>query len=163
MVYVIMGVSGCGKTTIGKMVAAEKGVPFFDGDNFHPEKNVKKMSQGIPLNDEDRKPWLEILAHQITEWNKLGGAVLACSALKESYRNHLKSQSKYDQVQFIYLKGSKDLISERLHKRSGHYMPADLLDSQFNDLEEPKDAITISVDGEPKTIAHEILKLTDSK
>lgn len=161
MVYVVMGVSGCGKTTIGKMLGEVKNLPFYDADDFHPDENVEKMRNGIPLDDQDRLPWLTILAQNISEWNSSGGAVLACSALKQSYRDILTSTSGDRNVQFIYLKGSKELISGRLKKRSGHYMPAGLLDSQFNDLEEPEDAATVSVSANPDTILKEILNKTD--
>ncbi len=161
MVYVVMGVSGCGKTTIGKMLGEVKNLPFYDADDFHPDENVEKMRNGIPLDDQDRLPWLTILAQNISEWNRSGGAVLACSALKQNYRDILTSTSGDRDVQFIYLKGSKELISGRLKKRSGHYMPADLLDSQFNDLEEPEDAATVSVSADPGTILKEILNKTD--
>ncbi|TVR16873.1 MAG: gluconokinase [Balneolaceae bacterium] len=157
MVYIVMGVSGCGKTTIGKMLAEEKNLPFFDADDFHPEENVEKMRNVIPLNDEDRKPWLLNLSQKISEWNRSGGAVLACSALKESYRKLLISKSGQNQVQFIYLQGSKGLISERMKIRTGHYMPAELLDSQFKDLEEPKNALTVSINSDPESISNEIL------
>ena len=161
MVYVVMGVSGCGKTTIGKMLGEVKNLPFYDADDFHPDENVEKMRNGIPLDDQDRLPWLTILAQNISVWNRSGGAVLACSALKQNYRDILTSTSGDRDVQFIYLKGSKELISGRLKKRSGHYMPADLLDSQFNDLEEPEDAATVSVSADPGTILKEILNKTD--
>ncbi|MCC5941244.1 MAG: gluconokinase [Balneolaceae bacterium] len=157
MVYIVMGVSGCGKTTIGKMLAEEKNLPFFDADDFHPEENVEKMRNGIPLNDDDRKPWLLNLSQKISEWNRSGGAVLACSALKESYRKLLISKSGQNQVQFIYLQGSKGLISKRMKIRTGHYMPAELLDSQFKDLEEPKIALTVSINSDPESITNEIL------
>ena len=161
MVYVIMGVSGCGKTTIGKLLAKQLNLPFYDADNFHPQSNIKKMEQRIPLNDEDRKPWLEILSEQISEWNQTGGAVLACSALKKSYRDligksHVNGAGK---VKFIYLKGSKEMIYDRLKEREGHYMPPELLNSQFEDLEEPKHAITVNIDQKPETIVQNILKL----
>ncbi len=160
MVYIVMGVSGCGKTTIGKMLATHLNVPFFDADDFHPPSNIKKMRNGKPLNDDDRKPWLKKLSELISEWNKNSGAVLACSALKKQYRNELeKSENKgNNQITFIYLKGSKELIYNRLKNRDDHYMPPELLDSQFRDLEEPDDSITVKIEERPESILGEILK-----
>ena len=160
MIYVVMGVSGAGKTLIGKQLADALNLSFYDGDDFHPVENVRKMESGQPLNDEDRWPWLDELARNMDEWQQDdGGAVLACSALKQSYRNHLRSSSNSTLI-FIYLKGSKELIAQRLKKREGHYMPADLLDSQFEALEEPRarDAITVSVDQSPEEIIREFRK-----
>ena len=153
-----MGVSGCGKTTIGKMLANEFNLPFFDADDFHPAINVEKMSKGIPLNDSDRRPWLLELAEHIKNWNSKKGAVLACSALKENYRKLLFSASDKDHITLIYLHGKKDLIAERLKERSGHYMPPKLLDSQFSDLEEPDNSIQVSINQSPKEILSNILK-----
>lgn len=152
-----MGVSGCGKTTTGKILSKNIDKPFYDADDFHPQRNVEKMKSGQPLNDEDRYPWLTILSEHISKWNKKNGAILACSALKKSYREILKPHPQSDII-FIYLKGSKEIISERLNKRSGHYMPPDLLDSQFADLEEPEKAITVSIDQSPAEVVDEIMK-----
>ena len=152
-----MGVSGSGKTTIGKWLANDIGLPFYDADDFHPEANIEKMKSGQPLNDEDRFPWLTILAESILEWNKKKGAVLACSALKKSYRGLLTSDNK-SRCCFIYLKGSKKRISERLNQRDEHYMPPELLDSQFAALQEPQDAITVSIDQTPNEIVEECKK-----
>ncbi len=159
MVYVIMGVSGCGKTTIGKLLAKQLKLSFYDADNFHPQTNIRKMEQGIPLNDDDRKPWLDILSKKINEWNQTGGAVLACSALKKSYRDLLRNVNSDGavNVKFIYLKGSKEIIYKRLNDREGHYMPPELLNSQFQDLEEPKHALTVNIDQKPDTILKHIL------
>lgn len=163
-----MGVSGCGKTTVGQLLAKEINIPFYDADDFHPKDNVEKMQNGLPLNDDDRKPWLTLLAKNISDWNKSGGAVLACSALKKSYRDLLKTGSDSPelskQVRFIYLKGSKELIYKRLLNRSHHYMPPDLLESQFRDLEEPHDALYVQIDQEPQKIVHDIIDhLEESK
>ena len=158
MVIILMGVSGCGKTTVGELLAEQLGLPFFDADHFHPEENVEKMRTGNPLNDMDRIPWLEELARQIAKWNRSGGAVLACSALKKWYREKLVSLSNENEVLFVYMKGSKKLISERLNKRHGHYMPADLLDSQLNTLEEPSNALRVSIRPSPQQIVRNILK-----
>ena len=152
---ILMGVSGCGKTTIGEQLADKLGIPFYDGDDFHPEKNVEKMQSGEPLNDQDRLPWLVKLAEQISLMNREGGGVIACSALKQAYRNILIGAPGAD-VTFVYLKGDQELIADRLSEREDHYMPADLLDSQFDDLEEPEDAITVSIDQEPDEIVDEI-------
>ena len=156
MVWIVMGVSGSGKTTIGKLLAEKLNLPFHDADDFHPPSNVEKMSSGQPLNDEDRKPWLISLANHIRDWNRDKGGVLACSALKQSYRYLLMSKSS--DVQFIYLKGSKHLILQRMKSRSNHYMPPELLDSQFDALEEPANAVVVSIDQPPKEIVNQILK-----
>lgn len=158
MVVIIMGVSGCGKTTVGQLLAERLNLPYFDADDFHPESNVNKMESGIPLNDEDRWPWLENLNRSIREWNQDSGAVLACSALKKSYRDVLRRDTGKDGVTFVFLKGSKALISERLENRSGHYMPPELLDSQFEALEEPQHAITVSIKPKPAQIVDRILQ-----
>lgn len=157
MVYILMGVSGSGKSLIGELLADELDLPYYDADDFHPESNVRKMSSGQPLNDKDRRPWLEALAEQIRKWNNDDGAVLACSALKQSYRDILRGDAPKD-VQFIFLKGSRSLIAERMSKREGHYMPEELLDSQFETLEEPEQAITVPIDNTPGQIVKEILK-----
>ena len=156
MVWIVMGVSGSGKTTVGKQLAARLKLPFHDADDFHPPSNVEKMSSGQPLNDEDRKPWLLTLANNIQDWNSKKGAVLACSSLKQSYRDLLKSKSS--DVHFIYLKGSKKVIINRMKKREGHYMPPELLDSQFEALEDPAKAVVVPIHQSPKEIVNEILK-----
>ncbi|PWN07544.1 gluconokinase [Rhodohalobacter mucosus] len=156
MVYIVMGVSGCGKTTVGTLLAEKLGIPFYDADNYHPAQNVKKMKEGIPLTDSDRQPWLEALAEQIRVWNKDNGAVLACSALKQSYRNILAAENP-ERVQFIYLKGTRKEILDRLQKRRNHYMPPSLLDSQFSALEEPPEALTVSISAPPDQIVSRIL------
>ncbi|HMB96918.1 MAG TPA: gluconokinase [Balneolaceae bacterium] len=157
MIYVIMGVSGAGKTRVGKLLADRLTLPFYDADDFHPQRNVEKMESGQPLNDSDRKPWLEDLASHIQNWEEEGGAVLACSALKKKYRQLLKKKPE-SKVQFIYLKGTPELIDERLRQREGHYMPASLLNSQFDALEEPENAIVIPIDKEPSRIVEEIIE-----
>ncbi len=147
-----MGVSGSGKSTIGRALAERTGLPFLDADDFHPASNIKKMKSGQPLNDEDRKPWLERLA---VELSASGGCVLACSALKESYRNILESGSA--DITWVYLEASKELIRERLQKRSGHFMPPSLLDSQFQALEVPRDGLSVDVSDSPGVIVNKIL------
>ena len=157
MVVVVMGVSGVRKTHIGKLVAESLDIPFFDADDFHPEANVKKMAGGNPLTDEDRWPWLDILAANIDEWNQAGGAVLACSALREIYREKLTSVS--DDVRFVMLKADRNQIMERMSERSDHYMPPSLLDSQINTLEEIDGSNVVMNDGTPEEVASRVLKL----
>lgn len=161
MVYIVMGVSSSGKSLIGEKLARKLGVPFYDADDFHPEENVEKMTSGQPLNDNDRLPWLQILARNIVQWEQAHGAVLACSALKESYRIILSPSAT--PVRFIYLKGSKELIAQRMQKRSGHFMPESLLDSQFEALEEPEDTITVNIDKSPDQIIQSILREIDNR
>jgi len=155
MVYVVMGVSGCGKTTIGRLLAERLHLPFFEGDDYHSSTNVAKMRSSRPLTDFDRHAWLETLAQKIDEWQNTGGAVLACSALKGRYRKTLISYNKH--VRFVYLKGDKRRIGERMAKRTDHYMPVTLLDSQFQTLEEPADAIVASIDQTPQAICDFII------
>jgi carbohydrate kinase (thermoresistant glucokinase family) len=157
MVVVVMGVSGCGKTTVGKLIASRLGIPFYDGDDFHPQCNVDKMECGAPLTDEDRVPWLSRLAREIAQWDASSGAVLACSALKEQYRQRLRGAPGVD-VRFVHLKGSRELISSRLQQRAGHSMPPALLDSQFEALEVPRNAIVVSIEESPEQIANAILR-----
>ena len=147
---VIMGVSGCGKTTIGKQLAKQLDLPYFDADDFHPPSNIDKMTQGIPLNDEDRWPWLTLLVNHMKTWDEQGGAVLACSALKESYRTLLASEC--NNVIWIYLKGSYNVIQSRLQHREGHYMKSNLLQSQFDTLEEPDYGIHVDIENTPEQI-----------
>jgi len=150
-----MGVSGCGKTTIGKLLSTEIGIPFYDADHFHPKENVMKMKSNLSLTDEDRHPWLNILASKIEEWEDNGGAILACSALKESYRKLLSS--KVENVIWVYLYGSFELIKSRLEQRQNHYMKSDLLKSQFNTLEEPNYGLHINTAKPEEDIMKQIL------
>ena len=138
MFVIVMGVSGSGKTTIGKGLAERLGCRFYEGDDFHTAGNVAKMAAGIPLTDEDRAGWLRALAGVIRDDLRRGeGGVMACSALKEKYRRVLRVDPRL--VRFLYLKGSYEVIRERLERRTGHYMSAELLQSQFEALEEPQD------------------------
>ena len=137
MIIVVMGVSGSGKTTVGKALASELEVPFFDADDFHPQGNIVKMKQGIPLDDKDRKSWQETLSKNLVQWEAATGAVLACSALKEIYRTALQSGKKNDII-WIFLYGRPELIKARMSGRKGHYFKSELLDSQLADLEPPQ-------------------------
>lgn len=131
-----MGVSGAGKSTVGLAFARALGVPFVEGDEYHPEENVKRMALGIPLTDQDRAPWLQALAKRLREAKEAGtGIVLTCSALKRAYRDVLREQAP--ELQLIYLKGEPALVAPRLSERHGHFMPSSLLNSQFATLEEP--------------------------
>ena len=145
-VYVVMGVSGCGKTTVGQALADKLGCPFYDGDDFHPAENVAKMAGGLPLDDDDREPWLARLHDLLSEHLvKRETAVLACSALKKKYRDQLRVN---DETRFIFLRGSFDLIWERMQARQNHYMKADMLQSQFDTLEPPgaDEALIVDID-----------------
>ncbi len=154
MIVVVMGVTGSGKTTVGSLLAKPLGWEFADADNFHSPANVEKMKHGIPLKDADRAPWLASLREAIQQWIALGkDVVLACSALKKDYRNQLMVSSE---VKFVYLKGSYDLIDQRLRLRHGHFATDTILAGQFADLEEPDDAITVEIDQSPEAIVAEI-------
>ena len=143
MVVVLMGVCGCGKTTVGRMVAEALGWPFLDADDFHPAANVARMRAGTALTDDDRWPWLDRLAAEMAAINARGAhAVLACSALKQAYRDRL---ARAGDVRFVYMKGDRATIAPRLAARPGHYMPASLLDSQLATLEEPVDATVVDI------------------
>jgi carbohydrate kinase (thermoresistant glucokinase family) len=159
-VAVIMGVSGSGKTTIAKGVARRNGWRLVEGDKFHPPANVAKMKSGIPLDDDDRWPWLEAIAREIDAIHARGGsAVVASSALKRSYREILIGDRP--DVALVYLKGSKDLIGRRMRARKGHFMPPALLDSQFATLEEPgavEHPIVVSIEPPPDEIVDEVVR-----
>jgi carbohydrate kinase (thermoresistant glucokinase family) len=155
MLIIVTGVSGTGKTTIGSGIADTLDLPFFDGDNFHPKENIEKMSQGFPLNDEDRIPWLQALADLLASHEKTGGAVLACSALKESYREILKVN---EHVKWIHLKGDRDLIWRRMLARKNHYMKAGMLDSQFATWEEPSYGFKLNIFQTPEEMLAEALR-----
>ncbi|MEN3930285.1 gluconokinase [Microvirga sp. W0021] len=155
MIIIVMGVSGCGKTTLGEELAKRLSCGFSDADGFHPKANVEKMAAGIPLQDEDRCPWLASIREAIDGWHAKGEShIIACSALKEVYRDML---SPNGDVIFVYMKGSRETTRPRLKARKGHYMPPSLLDSQFNTLEEPKDALIVDIQGTPAEIADDVI------
>lgn len=153
---VIMGVSGVGKSTIGALLSNATGIPFFDGDDFHSQANIAKMAAGKPLNDTDRQGWLERLHQLIQAQLLVKGCIIACSALKNNYRNVL-SNGLDNLVQYVYLHGSYDEILQRLQQRKGHFMQASLLQSQFETLEVPTDALVVSITKTPETIVAEII------
>ena len=157
----LMGVSGCGKTTVGKRLASAMNLPFLDADDLHPPENILKMKTGIPLNDKDRGPWLHALKSKLEEMRENGGGIMACSALKADYRKILREGAGRD-AHFVFLKGSQDLIRKRLKQRQGHYMKQDLLDSQFRDLEEPEDALILSIEEPPETLCRRILEAVET-
>ena len=154
MIIVVMGVTGSGKTTVGTLLAERLGWKFADADEFHSAANKAKMHSGIPLTDADRLPWLTAMHEQIANWIAAGqNAVLACSALKESYRRMLWEGP---QARFVYLRGSYELIAERLRSRKGHFADEHILAGQFADLEEPSDALIVDIHPAPEKIVEEI-------
>ena len=157
MIIVIFGVSGAGKTTVGKMLAEQLGWSFLEADDFHPTANIEKMRNGHPLTDEDRWPWLDCLRKQIEQFLSAGeNAVLACSALKRTYRNRLRVN---DDVKFVFLRGDYPLVEKQLRGRRHHFMNLDLLQSQFDDLEEPEideHALTVALGQAAEEIVEEI-------
>ena len=138
---IVAGVSGSGKTTIGMQLSKKLDIPFEDADDYHPQANVEKMQNGSPLNDNDRKPWLQNLEKKLQEWNKDKGVVLACSALKESYREILE---QHEDIIWVFLDGSFELLKSRLDNRKGHYFSSKLLQSQLDTLEIPDYGIHVS-------------------
>jgi gluconokinase len=158
MVVVLMGVSGSGKTTVGTLLAERAGAVFADADDYHPPSNKAKMAAGQPLNDEDRQPWLEALNSLLLGWLAEGkSGVLACSALKETYRVTLSQGIPESELRFVWLDGPKALIAERLAQRHHEYMNPKLLDSQIATLEIPKEALRVEIDSEPEEIVERIL------
>ncbi len=154
MVVLIIGVSGCGKSTVARMLADTIGMPYYDADDFHPKVNVDKMRHGEPLNDRDREFWLKDLSRNLQTWEKQGGAVLACSALKEKYRKVLATN--LINCRWVHLSGSFEIISQRMKKREDHYMGAEMLKSQFDILEVPDYGLIIDIGKSPKMIVKEI-------
>ena len=156
MIIIVLGPMGCGKTTIGRMLAEKIGWEFADADDYHPEANKKKMGQGVPLDDADREPWLKILRDLITEHKKQdSGLILACSALKKKYRNLLG----IDQIQVhsVYLQGSFDLLEQRISARSHEFMSQGLLQSQLDTLEAPVTGLTVDIADTPEQICQNII------
>ena len=156
MVLILIGPMGCGKTTIGRMLSGRLGWFFYDGDDFHPNENVEKMRVGIALTDEDRKIWLEILRAKIQRWLEDGqNTLLACSALKQAYRDSLGVNQTT--VKAVYLKGSYGLLRKRIEGRRHPYMDKGLLKSQWDTLEEPKDGLCVDISASPETIVDTVI------
>jgi len=156
VIVLLMGPAGSGKTTVGKLLASQLSWEFADGDDFHPPANIEKMARGVGLTDEDRVPWLQSIHDAMVQWQaQRRNVVLACSALKRSYRELLGINAN---VKLFYLKGSLELLQARLHSRKGHYANEQLLASQLADLEEPTDAITVDAANSPEEIVADIRK-----
>jgi 6-phosphogluconate dehydrogenase len=156
MVIYIMGVAGCGKTTIGQKLSSKTGYAFYDADYFHPQENIDKMKAGQPLSDEDRWPWLDNIHAFVSKQLQSTNVILACSALKEVYRQRL-SNGIETQCRWVYLNGSYQTILERMRSRTGHYMPTTLLQSQFDTLEVPANMIEVDIAMTPEKIVEEII------
>nr|WP_272214016.1 gluconokinase [Marinicella sp. W31]MDC2875496.1 gluconokinase [Marinicella sp. W31] len=159
MKIVVMGVSGCGKSSAGRALAEQLGARFVEGDSLHPETNVEKMRTGIPLDDEDRKPWLEVVGRTLAEAPRNEDVVVACSALKKSYRDLLRCLAG-PELRLIHLKGERAVLAARMENRPGHYMPASLLDSQLSTLEATDgegDVLTLDCDLAPAIITEKSL------
>ena len=157
---ILMGVSGSGKTTIGRLLAAQSGWDFIEGDDYHSPENIRKMASGISLTDTDRQPWLASLREVLAAHARAQrSVVLACSALKQDYRQTLADG--LPEVHFVYLKGEYDLIAQRLVERPSHYMKAGMLASQFEALQEPEDALVVDIAQNPQGICHLIREYLD--
>lgn len=170
-VYIVMGVSGCGKTTVGKQLAEQLDIPFYDADDYHLPRNIAKMASGNPLVDEDRWPWLDILAVEIEKWQQDKGAVLACSALKEVYRSRLfgikdggdiADDSAFAKAKknTIYLEANFDAISVRLASRKNHFFDPSLLQSQYDTLEIPSYGLHIDATLDKRDIVEKIIQMS---
>lgn len=160
--FIVMGVAGCGKSTVGAAVAQKLGGTYLDGDDFHPKSNIEKMSKGEALSDDDRWPWLETVASELAK--REGVSMVGCSALKRSYRDFITSKAGQP-VCFIYLDGSKDLIASRMAARTGHFMPTSLLESQFAALEVPsydENKIAIDISGSQDEVVDTIVSALTS-
>ncbi|MGH8176480.1 MAG: gluconokinase [Steroidobacter sp.] len=154
--FVLMGVSGAGKTTVGKRAASELGLTFIEGDDFHPRRNVEKMSSGVPLTDEDRAPWIDALAAGVNDRSPRRDVIIACSALSRSVRNRLRNAIG-EPLHFVLLTADRAVIQKRLDARPRHYMKPGMLDSQLAALEAPSDAITIDVDRPLPEVCRELV------
>ena len=155
--YLVIGVSGSGKSVVGAELAGRLGAVFLDADDYHPPGNVRKMASGEPLTDADRYPWLDNLVREVSAREQEGrSVVLACSALKKAYRDHFRRHLRHPR--FIYLQGDYATIEKRMQSREGHFMKARMLRSQFDALEEPLEALTLSVDQPVEAIVAEILR-----
>lgn len=158
MIFLLMGVSGSGKTAVGSGLAERLGISFVDGDDLHPEDNVHKMAAGIPLNDADRQPWLLSIRHVLEEHSAAGtSAVVACSALKESYRTLLLDG--LPEVKLVYLRGSREILEQRLAGRTGHFFDPRLLGSQLETLEEPEGVPTVDIDADLDSVIQGVARL----
>lgn len=156
MIIILIGPMGCGKTTIGQLLAMRLNWPFYDGDDFHPQTNVQKMRRGVPLADRDRLPWLERIREGIIQWEKEGkNTVLACSALKKIYRQALGIDQKT--IRSVYLKGSYELIRDRLKNRNHPFMDDNLLKGQIETMEEPEDGLAVDISMSPEDIVEHII------
>ena len=157
---IVMGVSGCGKSTVGEALAEKLGIPFMEGDKLHPASNVEKMAAGTPLNDDDRWPWLDLVGAELRKGSEADGIVISCSALKKSYRERLRDACG-GALAFVSLDGSEALLTERMGARTGHFMPLSLLKTQLATLEVPTGepgVVTVSIDASPEEITENALK-----
>ena len=161
MVIILMGVSGSGKTTIGNLLSKRTNIPFFDGDDFHPEVNVKKMADGIPLTNQDRVDWIRVISDLMNN-SAAEHKILACSALNRFIRSLIINGIK-ETCYFVFLKGDYDLIKDRMDKRETHYMKSGMLTSQYKALEAPENALTVDVDNSPDRICDEIYRAVKEK
>ncbi len=155
-IIILMGVSGSGKTTVGELLSKQTGIPFFDGDDFHSPANVAKMAAGTPLTDADRAGWLADLARHIGQWEQATGAILACSALKESYRTTLQAGAQCP-LTWVFLTGDPALLLQRMSARQGSYMKANMLDSQLQTLEMPTYGLHLNVADTPQQLVDKIV------
>jgi gluconokinase len=164
VIILVMGITGSGKTTVGKLLAERLGWVFADADDFHSATNKEKMSHGIALTDADREPWLAAIRAKMSEWIAAGqSGVMTCSALKQSYRDFLLSAAgepsdNHDEIKLLYLRGTQALIMERLHARHGHFAGESLVASQLATLEEPTDAVTVDIDKTPEQIVDQAIQ-----